>query len=972
MDFVRTPRTSFDHFHKKMVEEVELIEKKLQEATKEEMATIKYAVEQLGPEDLAFDGIFKGKKRLVIDFSVIDSSTEFGKFVELWEKMGYTVDWSKAMLSATKPYKDISPEGISLDLFGLPGGSSSKDRKINMKIGKWLNKVNRLAKKIRVAEDQIITFFANRRTVRQAGIATTAAAILKDKEALDKLNNYFPRPRGHRVVIQTAQESWLKNRRAFFLLLTGDRLKHAFDRRLNRTELKYDLKAYYRLISDIDWLAGEQGDVMAGNLSRSFRNPEHTDKLLKFWQENAAFAKKMAADSLTDKYAVIITRDPRDIFRMSDFEKIQSCHSPPSRGGDSTEYKCVIAEAHGHGAMAYVVLREDLLSFVNRGRSAGESGFVSSLEEAEREIQSGEIFGDDTRYENEGDIIPIARMRIRQMRYFKDRNDFENARSGGQSAFTPADQKVDYGGTELAVPEEEIYPHGSVPGLKTRVVKWARDNQGAQLKTVPKNSNFPMTKHGEEPWQFGSTNASLFIIYGGSYEDTTRKALLKNLMGAEMPIAGKPFQDVATEKVVEHDIMGSLRLAYQRECDEITDSYLTRLKSSTVGATAKLDANYATYIQAGASLHISWEEEDWITWPDLETISYAIESLEDYGFDWAESDYPNNFKRIKTGNVENPYGKQDKRTLEISIIPAKDRPTRIAGGATISIDTIILGDPHEYEEFCNFVAEDVDARRDAVKLLLTNFFKREGAIVGGELMTLAGGVENSEIVFEAWEGEVEEGRELDEYESITFIAEPVVDYKKYNLSPQEVYKALADNSEQFLTLIYGLMTAGSPEWEEQGYMPEICLDCEPLKTFDEQNGIVTLDIRYSVYDGDPDQTVRNLKTLITSWDDQDRLDNIASNALLQLLTNSRKESKLAESYGDIDDLGSIIKTNKILSQLNEIIRKTGTEYCLYSKKKGKNGKRKKLGCYSSRAKAKKRERQIQYFKHMSEEKEEQK
>ena len=49
-----------------------------------------------------------------------------------------------------------------------------------------------------------------------------------------------------------------------------------------------------------------------------------------------------------------------------------------------------------------------------------------------------------------------------------------------------------------------------------------------------------------------------------------------------------------------------------------------------------------------------------------------------------------------------------------------------------------------------------------------------------------------------------------------------------------------------------------------------------------------------------------------------------------------------------------------------MIRKKGDEYCLYSKKKGKDGKRKNLGCYSSRAGAEKREREVQYFKHMGE------
>ena len=48
-------------------------------------------------------------------------------------------------------------------------------------------------------------------------------------------------------------------------------------------------------------------------------------------------------------------------------------------------------------------------------------------------------------------------------------------------------------------------------------------------------------------------------------------------------------------------------------------------------------------------------------------------------------------------------------------------------------------------------------------------------------------------------------------------------------------------------------------------------------------------------------------------------------------------------------------------QLDEVIRKKGGKYCLFSKKTKKN-----LGCYPTRAGAVKREKQVQYFKHMSE------
>lgn len=46
-----------------------------------------------------------------------------------------------------------------------------------------------------------------------------------------------------------------------------------------------------------------------------------------------------------------------------------------------------------------------------------------------------------------------------------------------------------------------------------------------------------------------------------------------------------------------------------------------------------------------------------------------------------------------------------------------------------------------------------------------------------------------------------------------------------------------------------------------------------------------------------------------------------------------------------------------------MIRKVGSHHVLYSKKKGKDGKRKVLGKFKSRAAAERREKQIQYFKH---------
>jgi len=68
-------------------------------------------------------------------------------------------------------------------------------------------------------------------------------------------------------------------------------------------------------------------------------------------------------------------------------------------------------------------------------------------------------------------------------------------------------------------------------------------------------------------------------------------------------------------------------------------------------------------------------------------------------------------------------------------------------------------------------------------------------------------------------------------------------------------------------------------------------------------------------------------------------------------------------------LSKTILLEFIQEEIDEVIRKSGDEYCLYSKKKNpKTGKARNLGCYSSRKGAENREREVQYFKRVSEEK----
>lgn len=51
-----------------------------------------------------------------------------------------------------------------------------------------------------------------------------------------------------------------------------------------------------------------------------------------------------------------------------------------------------------------------------------------------------------------------------------------------------------------------------------------------------------------------------------------------------------------------------------------------------------------------------------------------------------------------------------------------------------------------------------------------------------------------------------------------------------------------------------------------------------------------------------------------------------------------------------------------METLEDVIRKRGGKFCVVSEKKGKNGKRKNLGCSTSKAGAHKRLAQVEWFK----------
>ena len=120
-------------------------EKLLRELDETELEAIEDVLDDMQGEDLAFNKLFGGEMRKVINFPTMDTESELGKFKLFFDKQDYDIDWEKGLLSATRDVR--SSDDLLDDLINMDRGGREKPKtkKIQMKIGKFFGKVADLA-----------------------------------------------------------------------------------------------------------------------------------------------------------------------------------------------------------------------------------------------------------------------------------------------------------------------------------------------------------------------------------------------------------------------------------------------------------------------------------------------------------------------------------------------------------------------------------------------------------------------------------------------------------------------------------------------------------------------------------------------------------------------------------------------------------------------------------------------------------
>ena len=737
----------------------------LREISEDEVEHIRTAIDEMGPEELAFNDAFEGKTRKVIDFAAIDVDSELGKFMEFFRKQEYEVDWKRGLVTAQR---DVTTSEDLLDqLIGPDRPLKKKYKKIQMKIGKLFPKI------AEIGRNQAVLF---KKVVEHAKIHQA---------------NRIPNHPGN---------------------ISDRQLKQALPD-------EEEFKRYQQLYQQMRLYVPNPGHFQPS----WWEVPDWATKMSKYWQENAAYIKDEIDELKGDQYSIILTRDPIDILRMSDFNNITSCHTPPSRGGGDTYYKCAVAEAHGHGAIAYVVETQELL----------EATETDTIEAAEAVIEQlgGEIFPDDVRGSHVGlstELNPVSRLRLRKFVY--DTPDPE----GGYDI-----------GTQLAVPEKRVYGK-KIPGFVERVVQWARDNQEEALQ------NMPVDAYGD------GIDLGKFNIVGASYEDTQGYAGRRALM---VQLTGRPNEDfdgqIEQDASPEYDLDTSMFTAGQIEvaqdrANEIADEWNGRYQAAEIEATVE-DDDGQIIIMLKAWMQIEWGIEEWNKLPLPSAARWAVSELNDLGWAWADEGSAWLRRHDVRGGVVR--------------LGFRINPEYIPEWTGMSF----TADPEEIQDF-GVAVNAIDDMYDGIKHYLTRHYKMQGAMVGGAFLNMAMEISNNHIDPYEWTLELDDRWDPEEANIAIGQVEFFFDAEELQWNPQVLQQVL--DSHDFRTAIRNKMLADAKE--EVGTQYNVDIWTQGTGALIVDNG-VNYEFALVVSNEDPDEVIELFQAAV--WqpgtvDDEDKLREI--------------------------------------------------------------------------------------------------
>jgi hypothetical protein len=573
-------------------------------------------------------------------------------------------------------------------------------------------------------------------------------------------------------------------------------------------------KQYYKLFDQMMGFVDNDRDLF----NRFLRDEgKYAEELARYWQLKADYIKKNLSSLDENKYSIIITRHPVDVLRMSDFDDITSCHSPPSRPqSEGSYYKCAVAEAHGHGALAYVVNNSDLEEEFGTGN-------LIAIEKSSAFQEAQDLFYDDAR-DTGAEIEPVSRLRLRQVRHFK----------------TEQPKRHDEG-TQIAVPERKVYGI-DIPGLRDKVMEWVRANQEEAMLSAPTRGSAPK-----------EVNLDQFIKYGGSYEDNTIFGLVRDLYDDERfrefakIFSGTIKQDISTQRDLEKRLTFTPLQRVQREAEGVLAGY--RFKNFEVELTYDQEDGNA-YIIPTVLMKLSWDRGEWPDrWPPggLDALRWLPNEFEDYGDVWDifhKGEWDTRYWR-SSGSV----------TMKVDV-----KNINLSGGSWLDV--------MDFEQMLEHLGDIESDKIEGFKNIAAIYFMREGLMDGGEVDKMGEAVENDELDSGDWELEVSEGDyEPYRYELVTANMPLEISYKHTTLDMMK--KVIEDRG--FWSHIRTLIIKKS----RGKYSSDYLVDTD--RFFDEIDEVakrLEFRLNYHIGGGDKDEIALTWKAIIETWNDAEEVEKL--------------------------------------------------------------------------------------------------
>ena len=422
--------------------------------------------------EMPFSNIFGDKYRIIKSFGTLKEDSPFGKIVNTLKYFGWELaprekgDKGKIML--TKKYNETK--------FTFNEDNTTKlsrpEKVVQTSLVKWANGAYSFLTR------SLPSMYAKSKQL-EAQQRQATANLPREMEA-------------RKAAIKEMTDKFYKPRRYMEAKITSNVAKW-FNSAEFMTEARYLVPPTEADEDDIR-IGWENGNDRVYNMIL-----ERIQEIKQFTDDNKAMYK--IQDGFDEEFQstyMIYSRHPIDVFRMSDFTQITSCHTPRSRRGETNfpetwdQYNiCALAEAYANGMVVYSV---PLSSF--------EKAEITPTQEGIDEYEDSEIFADDTR--GTDGLEPTARLRIRN---------------------TVATDPETGDTTSLAVPDQIVYGTAKSE-FKTSVRDFIAS---AQLEEIQKIFDNPrMALKGEITQQLGlsdGTDGRTFIPlknferFGGSYED---------------------------------------------------------------------------------------------------------------------------------------------------------------------------------------------------------------------------------------------------------------------------------------------------------------------------------------------------------------------------------------------------------------------------------------------------------------------